>query len=202
MQDNVTMTVTDDDGDDDESNDGTENSMGGSSSTTTTTTTTARPKVTYRNRFRANRVEEEYKKYAVRADKVVSLKDAEELHDGKQRRRNTVEVECKLRVPGDGASKGRWKANRPANQYYTAHKSVAYKYRADQQTAAGDAFAAVSSASSVADDDGDGHRDGDHGDGDGDDDDANHGSRSQRASVFVQSAIVVGAATVAAATLQ
>ncbi|XP_025404839.1 uncharacterized protein LOC112679305 [Sipha flava] len=189
MQDNVTVVVMEDDGDDDESNDG------DSSSTTTTTTTTVRPKVTYRNRFRANRGEEVYRKYAVRANKVVSLRDAEELHGGKQRRRNAVDVECRLRVPGEGTGHGRWKADR----FYGAHKSVSYKYRGDQQTATGDAFAAVSSASSVADDDS-GRRDGkDDGDVHGD---ANRGGRSQHASAFVRSAIVFGAATVAAFTLQ
>lgn len=197
MQDNVTMVVTEDDGDDDESNDGvTENDGGSSTTTTTTTTTTVRPKMTYRNRFRATRGPEVYKKYAVRADKVVSLRDAEELYGGgKQRRRNAIEVDCRLRVPGLGTDHGRWKAD----QFYGTHKSVSYKYRGDQQTAAGDPFAAVSSASSMADDE-NGRRDGDN--ERNDDDDNNRGGRSRHASGFVQFAIVVGAAVVTVAALQ
>lgn len=150
------MVVTEDDGDDDETNDGAKANGTAIGTTTTTTTTTVKPKVTYRNRYRINRGEEVYRTYAVRADKVVSLKDAEEYRAAQnkhQRRRNTVEVECRLRVPGDGAGHGHWKADRPADHYYGARRSVAYKYRADPPPS--DAFAAVSSASSVADDDDD-----------------------------------------------
>lgn len=158
--DSVTSVVTEDDGDNDESNDGiaaqTTTATLTTSTATTTTTTTAKPKA-YRNRYRGNR-EEEYKKYAVSATSVVSLKDAEEYRNSKshqhQRRRNTVDVECRLRVPGDGAGNGHWKADRSPDLYYSARKSVAYKYRNDLPPP-GDAFAAVSSASSVADDDDD-----------------------------------------------
>uniref|UniRef100_A0A2S2P115 Uncharacterized protein n=1 Tax=Schizaphis graminum TaxID=13262 RepID=A0A2S2P115_SCHGA len=159
--DSVTSVVTEDDGDDDETNDGiapqTSNATmtPSTTTTTTTTTTTAKPKSVYRN-SRWGR--SDYKKYAVRATSVVSLKDAEEYRNSKpnqhHRRRNTVDVECRLRVPGDGAGNGHWKADRPADRYYAARKSVAYKYRNDLPPP-GDAFAAVSSASSVADDDDD-----------------------------------------------
>ncbi|CAI6365408.1 unnamed protein product [Macrosiphum euphorbiae] len=157
--DSVTSVVTEDDGDNDETNDGaTTTTSTTTSTTTTTTTTTAKPKA-FRNRFRGNRAgEDEYKKYAVSATSVVSLKDAEEYRNSKphqhQRRRNTVDVECRLRVPGDGAGNGHWKADRTADLYYSVRKSVAYKYRNDLPPP-GDAFAAVSSASSVADDDDD-----------------------------------------------
>lgn len=153
----MTSVITEDDGDNDETNDGaTTTTSTTTSTTTTTTTTTAKPKA-FRNRFRGNRPgEDEYKKYAISATSVVSLKDAEEYRNSKphqhQRRRNTVEVECQLRVPGDGAGNGHWKANRTADLYYSVRKSVAYKYHNDLPPP-GDAFAAVSSASSVADDD-------------------------------------------------
>ncbi|XP_025200975.1 uncharacterized protein LOC112598661 [Melanaphis sacchari] len=167
--DSVTSVVTVDDGDDDESNDGSANATMTSSTTTTTTTTTttAKPKLANRNkRYRGNwggDGDGEYKKYAVRATSVVSLKDAEEYRNSKphnqhNRRRNTVDVECRLRVPGDGAGNGHWKADRPAGRYYAARKSVAYKYRNDLPPL-GDTMAAVSSASSMAEDeDGGGDR--------------------------------------------
>lgn len=152
MLDQVTMVVTDDDGDDDENNDDKNN---GTTTAVPVTTTTVKPKMW--NRYRSVRDDDvQYKTYAVRANRVVSLKDAEEYRgtaQNKQRRRNTVDVECRLRVPGDGAGNGYWKADRPANRYYGARKSVSYKYRADPPPA-NDAFAAVSSASSVSEDDG------------------------------------------------
>lgn len=192
LQDSVTVVVTEDDGDDDETNDGGGGNNGTVTSTTTTTTTTARPKLTYRNRYRMNRGGgEEYKTYAVRADKVVSLKTVEEyraVHGKHQRRRNTVEVECRLRVPGDGAGHGHWKADRPADHYYGVRKSVAYKYRGDQSPS--DAFAAVSSASSVSDD----HDGGGGGDGDEVASEVDNGAGV----LFVRSALIVSLATAAA----
>ncbi|XP_050053752.1 uncharacterized protein LOC114133081 [Aphis gossypii] len=163
--DSVTSVVTEDDGDDDETNDGVQAANNATmtpsttTATTTTTTTTAKPKSVYRNnRYRSGNRDAEYKKYAVRATSVVSLKDAEEYRNRKpnqhHRRRNTVDVECRLRVPGDGAGDGYWKADRPPGRYYAVRKSVAYKYRNDVPPP-GDPFAAVSSASSVADDDDD-----------------------------------------------
>lgn len=151
MLDEVTMVVTEDDGDDDENNDDKSNGT----TTAVPVTTTVKPKMW--NRYRSIRDDDvQYKTYAVRANRVVSLKDAEEYRStaqNKQRRRNTVEVECRLRVPGDGAGNGYWKSDRPANRYYGARKSVSYKYRADPPPA-NDAFAAVSSASSLSEDDG------------------------------------------------
>lgn len=204
----MTMVVTEDDGDDDETNDGVKANGGyngtamAGTTTTTTTTTTVKPKVTYRNRYRINRGDEVYKTYAVRADKVVSLKDAEEYHragqNKHQRRRNTVEVECRLRVPGDGAGHGHWKADRPADHYYGVRKSVAYKYRADPPPS--DAFAAVSSASSVAEDDDGGGVDDDDDDDDGMASDADNGVGAARPTtfIFVRSVLAVSVATMAA----
>lgn len=158
MQDSVSVSVTEDDGDDDENNDDLGEAASGNgtdvTTTTTTTTTTPRPKM-YRNRFRGG-AEMTFKRYAVRASKVVSLVDAEKYRakqaDNRRRRVGAVDVECRLRVPGDGTGGGRWKADRPADHYYGAHRSVAYKYRGAEQQPSGDAFAAVSSASSVDDD--------------------------------------------------
>lgn len=157
MQDDVTVSVTEDDGNDDD--DGT---VEVTTTTTSTTTTTAKPKTTYRNRYRGGSGgggdgdNTAFKKYAVRAVKVVPLKAVEE-HRLKQQRRRTgvVEVECRLRVPGDGTGGGRWEADRPADRYYGVRKSVAYKYRGggggQQPSSSGDAYAAVSSASSADD---------------------------------------------------
>lgn len=198
MLDSVTMVVTEDDGDDDENNDD------GNNGTTTAVpiTTTAKPKMW--NRYRSNRDDNvQYKTYAVRANRVVLLKDTEEYRgtaQNKHRRRNTVDVECRLRVPGDGAVNGYWKADRPANRYYSARRSVSYKYRADPPAPPNDAFAAVSSASSIAEDDG---RDDDN---DDDDDDAvgrerNNGGAAAGAHpafVFVQTMIFAGIAVIAA----
>lgn len=216
--DSVTSVVTEDDGDDDETNDGVQTTNNATMTpstttpTTTTTTTTAKPKSVYRNnRYRGGNRDGEYKKYAVRATSVVSLKDAEEYRNRKpnqrHRRRNTVDVECRLRVPGDGAGDGYWKADRPPGRYYAVRKSVAYKYRNDVPPP-GDAFAAISSASSVADDDNDDDSDnygGDRGvngapngqDADGQDDaESAATSATAAASFFV---VVAAAAATAAA---
>ncbi|XP_026812164.1 uncharacterized protein LOC113553179 [Rhopalosiphum maidis] len=214
--DSVTSVVTEDDGDDDETNDGVASQTSNATmtpsttTTTTTTTTTAKPKSVYRNNRYRGRADGEYKKYAVRATSVVSLKDAEEYRNGKpnqhHRRRNTVDVECRLRVPGDGAGDGHWKADRPADRYYAVRKSVTYKYRNDLPPP-GDAFAAVSSASSVAeegDDDADNYGGGvDRGAGgasnaqDAGEDAGSAGTRPTAAACF--SIVVAAAAAVAAA---
>ncbi|VVC28591.1 Immunoglobulin-like fold [Cinara cedri] len=151
----VSVLVLEDDGDDDETNDEEVKNV-----TTTTTTTTPRPRVHHWNRYRSYREGEVFRNYSIRASKVVSLKDVEQYGLDENNRTTerpadyrpyTIDVECRLKMPGDDTADGFWKSGRPDNLYYSVRKSVAYKYRADPPPPPPDAFTSVSSASSVAD---------------------------------------------------
>lgn len=201
MQESLHVVVSDDDGDDDDTND-----TEVKNTTLTTTTTTSRPRAHHWGRYRytSHREGEVFRNYSIRATKVVSLKDVDlygNRNNGntttdrptQEYRPNSVEVECRMRVPGDGTSDDFWKADRPDNRVYIVRKSLTYKFHADPPPPPPDAFTSVSSASSMSDT------------GDGKDDAAARGANTAGAGPkpagihIIQSMIVAG---VAAATRQ
>lgn len=119
--------------------------------TTTTTTTTTTTVATPRYRARWDGV---VKKFAIRANRVLSPSDIEDLITrtrGKPQQQrldpSTVEVECRLRVAPAFAG-SRWRMDRPAHFYYNSRKTLAYKYNAATTAIPADAMAAASSGSS------------------------------------------------------
>lgn len=158
MQESLNVVVLDDDGDDDDTNDAEVKNT-----TITTTTTTTRPRVHHWGRYRytSHREGEVFRKYSIRATKVVLMKDVDLYRNvdsgntttdrpAQEYRPNSVDIECRMRVPGDGTSDNFWKPDRPDNRVYIVRKTLTYKFHADPPPPP-DAFTSVSSASSMSD---------------------------------------------------